>query len=233
MPGQIIENVISELIELRDLNSKRASYSLFGLLAVFLLSLVFFLFSGVFTSNNSSEIDTYSLEKSVKEDLERLSVSTGETLASLQWYSGLSTEPLKIPNGLLPEAQLRERYDNLSIQKSALLKELEALQANRLSALRAKGEIQSVEEIIATSITRVGAVLLSVFMMQILLGFFRYFIRLTNYYGAKVVAVKSLSEGDLGTLAEIIKSVSSENINFGKEPQMPFNKVFELLKANK
>lgn len=89
----------------------------------------------------------------------------------------------------------------------------------------------TIDDIISTAITRVGAVMLSVFMMQILLSFYRYFARLSNFYESKVV-VSSVFKDDT-SIEEIQKTLSTEHITFGKDPAMPIEKIIDLIKLSK
>ncbi len=97
--------------------------------------------------------------------------------------------------------------------------------------MKLKSGSQAIESVIATSITRVGAVLLAVFMMQILLSFYRYYMRLTNFYGSKIVVGRALEQDDKQGLKSLIDSLSIDGIDFGKEPQAPIEKIIELLKT--
>lgn len=236
--------VLTELTALKTLNSRRASYSLVGLALVFVLSLFFFLFSTQLFSEEKEKIDTRELETSIEAELSALSKEAGKILTQLDeaarkeesegkesvGISAFSPQSATISTSV---SALKENYENLTRRKSSLLTELDTLQARRLDELKLVKNTQSVENIVATSITRLGAVLLAVFMMQILLGFYKYFMRLTNFYGAKIVVAKSLGENDNEALRELVNSLAIDGIDFGKEPAMPYDKVIELLKSTK
>ena len=67
--------------------------------------------------------------------------------------------------------------------------------------------------------------------MQILLGFFRYYTRLSNHYAAKILALKTTNHSSPEGVAEVVSAMQPESITFGAEPQMPFDKICELLKT--
>ncbi len=233
--------VVDELIELKLLNSQRAKYSLIGLSVVFLFSLIFFLFSNFFTSSNKSNIDIRGLEKTVEKELASLTAEAGKLRGAMDVFEReTATEPStndeKSSLGFVTErnySELKELYNNLSDRKKLLMKELETLQSRRLEELKLKSGSQAIETVIATSITRIGAVFLAVFMMQILLSFYRYYMRLSNFYSSRVVAAKALDEEDYEELKSFIETLSIDGIDFGKEPQPPIDKIIELLKANR
>ena len=234
--------VLSEIKELKDLNNHRAKFSLIGLGIVFLFSLLFFLFSDQFTSSDPPSIDIRELEKAVEQELSKLTEEAGKLRGEMDKYEREKTaepndeEMTPVQMRLEKErnySELRELYENVSERKTLLMKELETLQSRRLEELKLRSGSQAIEGVIATSITRIGAVLLAVFMMQILLSFYRYYMRLTNFYGSKMVAARVLDEEDADGLNMFIESLSIDGIDFGKEPQPPIDKVIELLRANR
>jgi hypothetical protein len=96
-----------------------------------------------------------------------------------------------------------------------------------LEELKLKSGSQDIEGVIATSITRIGAVMLAVFLMQIFLSFHRYYMRLTNFYDSKIVRAKSIEDDDREGLKALINSLSIDGIDFGKEPSPPIDKIIE------
>lgn len=164
--------IIEEVKALRDLNNKRANVSLVGLLIVFFLSLSFFLFSDYLSPAEAQTLDKdiYLYERELKNQLTDLNLKYGEVKSDLSIYKkDALTENDQIRRSKIsPEEVLFQRADSLDKQQSSILKELNALQEIRLAGLKASNVSKSIESIISTSITRVGAVLLSVFMMQIL-----------------------------------------------------------------
>ncbi len=239
--SKTLESVLSELVDLRSVNSIRAKYSLIGLALVFCVSLLFFLFADRVTSTNSDNpLDIRELESAVEKELANLVTESGSLRGEMDKYERESATE-KIPETIALQSdarvrsysELKELYEGLNNRKMLLTKELETLQSRRLEELKLRSGSQAIEGVIATSITRIGAVLLAVFMMQILLSFYRYYMRLSSFYGSKIVAVKSLDAGDKEGLNSLISSISLDGIDFGKEPQPPLEKIIELLKANR
>ena len=81
--------------------------------------------------------------------------------------------------------------------------------------------------ITATAITRVGVVLIIIYLVQILMGLYRYNMRLAAYYNAKH-DVLTLWDGNSATLKRLDEIIGPPKVDFGKEPKHPLE---DLLKA--
>jgi hypothetical protein len=81
--------------------------------------------------------------------------------------------------------------------------------------------------IAATAITRVGVVLIIIYLVQILIGLYRYNTRLATYYNAKQ-DVLGLWDGNPTSLKRLDEIMGSPKFDFGKEPKHPLE---DLLKA--
>jgi hypothetical protein len=77
--------------------------------------------------------------------------------------------------------------------------------------------------LIATAITRVGVVLIIVFLVQILIGLYRYNTRLITFYTSRRDALQiwNLKETSL----EKLQKVMAPNVDFGKEPKHPLEDI--------
>ena len=224
-----IEKLISK-------NKTRAYLSLVGLLAVFVFSIMLFFYSGALS--NSEEPDKFNeYFNTLKKELDYLDDQRSEyrdILSQIEKQlqsnveSGINQEAGKIKDDydrfLLRLKELEPRYERLSTE----VKELEKIQIDRLKAETSV----STDKIVSVAITRIGAVGLSVFMIQILLSFYRYFQRIVNHYESKLVTIKAISD-ESEFKSEILKSLSTEHITFGKEPQLPYEKLIELFKVAK
>ena len=84
-----------------------------------------------------------------------------------------------------------------------------------------------ISPILQTSITRIGAVLLAIFMIQIFLSFYRYFTKLSVYYESRVLALTGIPD-DLEKLLSFTERPYPD-ITFGKEPDTPTEKLIELI----
>ncbi|HVE72381.1 MAG TPA: hypothetical protein VNI54_13540 [Thermoanaerobaculia bacterium] len=85
--------------------------------------------------------------------------------------------------------------------------------------------------LISTVSTRIGAVLMLIFLVQILVGLYRYNMRLAAYYDARADALEVASIGDSGLdvheLHQLTQLWSPDEIRFGKEPQSPIDVAVE------
>lgn len=79
--------------------------------------------------------------------------------------------------------------------------------------------------IAATAITRIGIVLIIVYLVQILMGLYRYNTRLVAYYNSRRDLL-TLWDGKQRTLKALDAVLSSSKIDFGKEPKHPLEDFF-------
>jgi hypothetical protein len=84
--------------------------------------------------------------------------------------------------------------------------------------------------IVATAITRVGVVLIIVFLVQILMGLYRYNTRLMTYYNSRRDLI-ALWEGKAEGLKVLDHVLSPPNIDFGKDPKHPLEDIIRAVAA--
>jgi hypothetical protein len=77
--------------------------------------------------------------------------------------------------------------------------------------------------IIATAITRVGVVLIIVFLVQILIGLYRYNVRLVTFYTSRRDLLQ-IWDGNVSGI-EKLQRLMAANVEFGKEPKHPFEDI--------
>lgn len=229
-------DVLNELGRLSKVYSARARLSLIGLILVFFISVALFFFANVVATLISDASPESKLDEIIQDHEANLAI--------------MSVDVVKLDNGIFElEAmgrrrkldqveevtlnKLRRDRDELEENRKIVLSELLRVQNIRIDGLTKTPDSRTVQEIISVSITRIGAVMLSLFMMQILLGFYRYFTKLGNYYDSKVVAIKGISTSNQSALHDIANSLKPEEIRFGKEPQMPLEKIIEIVKFAK
>jgi hypothetical protein len=86
------------------------------------------------------------------------------------------------------------------------------------------------QAIISTIATRVGALALIFFLVQVLVPLFRYSTRLSAFYSSRADSIHLLSAGKLDPLAKHAKALNQiaeilfpANLPFGKEPRTPLS----------
>jgi hypothetical protein len=84
--------------------------------------------------------------------------------------------------------------------------------------------------IVATAITRIGVVLIIVFLVQILMGLYRYNTRLITYYNSRRDLL-SLWEGKAEGLKALDQVLAPPKIDFGKEPKHPLEDIIRAAGA--
>ena len=85
--------------------------------------------------------------------------------------------------------------------------------------------------LISTSVTRIGAVLLLIFGVQVLINFYRYSLRLAAFYESRADAIELLDDSSLESLGSIVTCLSPDLIDFGKAPNTPTQEILELAKS--
>jgi len=85
--------------------------------------------------------------------------------------------------------------------------------------------------LLSTTIARIGAVLLLIFGAQILIGFYRYNLKLAAFYEARADALDLLNGESLGNLPAIVSTLSADQIEMGKPPKSPSEEVIKLVEA--
>ncbi len=88
--------------------------------------------------------------------------------------------------------------------------------------------------LISTVSTRIGSVLILIFLVQILVGLYRYNIRLAAFYDARADALEALATAsaalDVRKLRILTLLWSPDQIGFGKEPRSPLDAAIDLTK---
>ena len=84
---------------------------------------------------------------------------------------------------------------------------------------------------LTTLSTRIGSVLLLIFLVQILLSVYRYSIRLETYYEARADALMLYNGSDEEQLERLVAALSPEKIEFGKSPASPTEHAVEAVKG--
>jgi len=84
----------------------------------------------------------------------------------------------------------------------------------------------SLSPIIGSSVVRIGSVLIGIFLIQIMVGFSRYYYRLAEHFKVCSVVLR-LSKGDVGYMQSVIPLLMPSNIEFGKMPNSPLEKIVD------
>jgi hypothetical protein len=83
--------------------------------------------------------------------------------------------------------------------------------------------------LIATAIARIGVILVIVFLVQLLIGLYRYNTRLITFYSSRHDALQ-LWDGKAATIDKLQK-IMFPNIDFGREPKHPLDDLMRQLIA--
>jgi hypothetical protein len=104
--------------------------------------------------------------------------------------------------------------------------------AVELAAMKSQDQTR---HLISTIATRVGAVLILVFLVQILITLYKYNTRLANYYEARADAIE-LSIDEQGNildtqLSRLLAVLAPDSITFEKDPEAPSQQAIEIVKS--
>ena len=84
---------------------------------------------------------------------------------------------------------------------------------------------------LSTVSTRLGSVLILIFLVQILLSVYRYSVRLVSYYDSRADALLLYTGPDADQLQKLVSTLSAERVEFGKSPTTPAEQATELIKS--
>jgi Ribonuclease G/E len=98
--------------------------------------------------------------------------------------------------------------------------------ANRPQATSVDSPLDSIVYEATSSVIRIGAVLVGIFLIQIMVTFARYYFKLASHL-SMASALISLSNGKLTDLKSTAPLFMPSKIDFGKEPTSPTEKVLD------
>jgi hypothetical protein len=85
--------------------------------------------------------------------------------------------------------------------------------------------------LLSTISTRIGSVLLLIFLVQILISVYRYSVRLQAYYDARADALLLAHQDGAPELQQLVAIMSPERLGFGKPPATPTENMLEMIKV--
>lgn len=110
-----------------------------------------------------------------------------------------------------------------SLSPSELLRTL----SNKLT--KANAQVNQ-ENVISTLSLRIGSVFVLLFLVQILISFYRYNTRLANYYDARADVLQLISPSPEIKFETLVSALSPDVMDFGKMPATPTEQVLDLAK---
>lgn len=130
--------------------------------------------------------------------------------------------PLEISS--ISEVPKVDERENPDIAKRRLEIELRKVE---LSLIEQKNA--GITSIATSAIARIGAVLIGLYLVQILLGLTRYHFRLADHLLISAEALEAC-ENDPDKLRVLMGVISTNYIDFGKVPSTPVEKVLDVVK---
>jgi hypothetical protein len=84
--------------------------------------------------------------------------------------------------------------------------------------------------IVATAITRIGVVVIIVYLVQILMGLYRYNTRMIAYYNSRRDML-TIWKGDAAVLKELDSVMAAPKVDFGREPKHPLEDILKAVSS--
>lgn len=127
---------------------------------------------------------------------------------------------------------LEEKLNQLEIEKKRLESENQKLKD---SNVQSKLDQNQIFVLISSAFTRIGSIIILLFLVKILIPLYKYNIKLASYYDARADALKllwiDLSGGDpLNTFIQLTPALTPQDIDFSKAPETPTEQTIQLLK---
>lgn len=150
-------------------------------------------------------------------------------------YDRFALAELKYRLSDLSESSVKESPNNEAIPTELLAEKLKLdlakaeLDLKRAELDKAAEESSRLSSTITNSVTKVGAVLIAIYLVQILLGLMRYHFKLADHIETMSEALK-ISNDDIDKLEKITAVIGVAHIDFGKSPQTPVDKLAEIIK---
>jgi hypothetical protein len=105
---------------------------------------------------------------------------------------------------------------------------LAALEVDKLKLRNEQDNNLRVIDAITTSITRVAAVLIALYLIKILMGVMRYFFRIADHFSS-VADATLLCEGRTAEIKDLIGVLSPNHVDFGEAPATPGGEIKDVV----
>jgi CHASE3 domain sensor protein len=240
-PKSVVDVTLSEL-QSRSLLLKRTANGVLGaIVLVLVLGISLFLFAGTLANRESTaliddrlrEVNEFLAsaqmqERASREDLSQLQDRLVRELSG----SGGSNQAGEGPVADLIRSRIDEatRYHADAENSLRSLKEEAAeLLKQRLEAEGGNLKPDQLPILVSSIATRIGAVVLLLFLVQILVPLYRYNVRLAAFYDGRRDALSLLeSKMDGRSLSSLVTALSPDHLDFGKPPTTPSEQGFEV-----
>ncbi len=201
---------------------RRGADAALVLIFVALIScLAIFIYAGEITAREAGLIRSLmsktGLPEHIRVDGDRGMEQLQQTINELK--DRTSPKPLTAVDKLGGEVQLlQSQVLSLHVTVRTLITEME------------RGQAESVPQVVSTAITRVGAGLLLVFLVQILVISYRYSIRLATYLESRADALELTAEGGEEVLERLEAVLALQTLDFGRTPPTPSQHSLQLFR---
>lgn len=133
---------------------------------------------------------------------------------------------------LLDPAISSEKKEYISRNLNYSKNDLESFTASTRSIASgsSSGSDSDIRYLVTLIASKVGAVVLLLFLVRIFVHLYRYLLRLSAFYDARADCLQASSSDSAADLIEYLKFFSSDKLDFGKSPDSPVDQAIELSK---
>ncbi len=91
------------------------------------------------------------------------------------------------------------------------------------------GELDWIQEL-TKAFVRVGGVIMAVFLINILVSFARYNMRVANYLDSRADVI-AMTKGDIEIIAKLLPAISVDPLDFIKVPLAPYDTYLDVIRG--
>ena len=134
-------------------------------------------------------------------------------------------EQIRVAKSASERRALEAELNDLKSEEMFLARQLASLSERQTNT-----KTQGTEQLISVLTTRIGSVLLLLFLVQILVTLYRYSARLAAYYDARADALVLAPSFQSLSFPDLVSCFSPERLDFGRTPNTPLQHAIELAK---
>lgn len=227
---------VGDILTVKDLNirinnlNERMGFIIWSVVASITIAVFVIIFAGRLTSLDASAVGSVdrlgaeitSLERKISEiEAERVRAAKNANTEVSKTNSERTSEDISFSS---LQAKRIEKYEEFLKQYESLLKDA---WEKEIKSEKGYGDDRY---IVATAITRTGVVLVLVFLVQILIGLYRYNTRLVAFYQSRKDFI-SLWDRKVENISKFTELVTPSGVDFGKDPKHPLEDIINAVAA--
>jgi hypothetical protein len=207
------------------------------------VAVILIIFAGRLTSIDAAAISTVNL---VKDEISSLDRSIGDINSRLAKLRNSASSP-KISSQMSPTqvSPVQDSDENADVVSSTLKDEKAALFKRRELAIvlwnsamqtelqqTGQDKLKDTNFITATFLTRVGVLVILLFLVQLLISLYKYNTRMVAFYASRLDSFR-VWDGDVAKLKALLGVMIPTHVDFGHEPRHPVEYLVDAWRRRK